>query len=295
MKKYVIRKEFLKLKINGKSYSQCKNELKERFGKEFTTRTLKNWWKRFNEGEWDLEDISQRPKTIRTKFSEEEKQRVKEIRKKFDYGPKKIRIQAQKKGVCMSISTIKRVIKQSGLSRGSKMEGMTLKPKWVRFERPNPNDLWQIDGDENDDGTWRVPVVDDNSRYCLGVYEIEHNTTDAMIAILENCIRRHGKPKQILTDNGSEFGGPKGWDSEFDKWCDRRGIIHIRSGVHKPTTVGKVSAIQRTIQAELDHWKGDLELWRMMYNHERPHESLRGLTPATVYFQFKRHKKHYEL
>jgi transposase InsO family protein len=32
-----------------------------------------------------------------------------------------------------------------------------------------------------------------------------------------------------------------------------------------------------------------------MYNHERPHESLRGLTPATVYFQFRRHKKHYEL
>jgi len=32
-----------------------------------------------------------------------------------------------------------------------------------------------------------------------------------------------------------------------------------------------------------------------MYNHERPHESLRGLTPAVVYFQFRRHKKHYEL
>ncbi len=112
-----------------------------------------------------------------------------------------------------------------------------------------------------------------------------------MIAILEDCIRRHGKPKQILTDNGPEFGGVKGNDSEFDKWCDKHGIIHIHSGAHKPATVGKVSAIQRTIQAELPHWKGDLKLWRMMYNHE----SLRGLTPATVYFQFKRHKKHYEL
>ena len=97
-----------------------------------------------------------------------------------------------------------------------------------------------------------------------------------------------------MTDNGPEFGGTSK-DSDFDKWCDKQGIIHIRSGLHKPTTVGKVSAIQRTIQAELPHWKGDLELWRMMYNHERPHESLRGLTPATVYFQFKRHKKHYEL
>ena len=172
------------------------------------------------------------------------------------------------------------------------MEGIKL--KWVRFERPYPNDMWQIDGDENNDGTWRVPVEDDCSRFCLGVYEIPHNTTQAMIAILEDCIQRHGKPKQILTDNGPEFGGTSK-DSDFDKWCEKHEIIHIRSGIHKPTTVGKVSAIQRTIQAELPHWKGDLELWRMMYNHERPHESLRGLTPAVVYFQFKRHKKHYEL
>ena len=292
MKKYTIRKEFLKLKINGKSYIQCKNELKERFDREFTTRTLKNWWKRFNESEWDLEDLSQRPKTIPEKFSEEEKEVVRRIRKNFGYGPKKTRIQAQRIEIEMSISTIKRIIKSSGLSKGSKMEGVKL--KWVRFERPDPNDMWQIDGDENDDGTWRVPVEDDCSRFCLGVYDIKHNTTEAMIIILEDCIKRHGKPKQILTDNGPEFGGTSK-DSEFDKWCDKQGILHIRSGIHKPTTVGKVSAIQRTIQAELQHWEGDLELWRMMYNHERPHESLRGLTPAAVYFQFKRHKKHYEL
>lgn len=94
--------------------------------------------------------------------------------------------------------------------------------------------------------------MDDCSRYCLRVYEIEHNTTDEIIAILEDCIKKHGNPKQILTDNGSEFGGTSK-DSDFDKWCDKQGIIHIRSGVHKPTTTGKVSAIQRTIQAELPH------------------------------------------
>ena len=292
MKKYTIRKEFLKLKINGKSYSQCKNELKERFGKELTIRTLKNWWKRFNESEWNLEDISQRPKIIQEKFSEADKESVSEIKKNFGYGPKKTRIQAQAKGINMSISTIKRIIKSLGLSKGSKMEGVKL--KWVRFERPYPNDMWQIDGDENDDGTWRVPVEDDCSRFCLGVYDIKNNTTEATIMILEDCIKRHGKPKQILTDNGPEFGGTSK-DSEFDKWCGKQEIIHIRSGIHKPTTLGKLSAIQKTIELELPNFNNDPELWRMMYNHERPHESLRGLTPADVYFQFKRHKKHYEL
>lgn len=292
MNKPVIRREFFKLKLKDKSYKKCQEEIEIRFGKRFEIRTLKRWQKRLNETDWDLNDIPQIPNKLPTKFSDEEKKSISEIRMRFGYGPKKTRIQAQKSGVDMSISTIKRIIKSSGLSRGSKMEGIKL--KWVRFERPYPNDMWQIDGDENDDGTWRVPVEDDCSRFCLGVYKIKNNTTEAMIAILEDCISRHGEPKQILTDNGPEFGGTSK-DSDFDKWCEKRGIIHIRSGIHKPTTVGKVSAIQRTIQAELPHWKGDLELWRMMYNHERPHESLRGLTPADVYFQFKRHRKHYEL
>ena len=293
MEKHTIRKEFLKLKNKDLSYKQCQDELEKRFGIRKSIRTLKRWVNRFVEDdEWDLRDTPQIPSKLPIKFSEEEKKVVERIRKNFGYGPKKTRIQAQSEGIEMSLSTVKRIIKSSGLSKGSKMEGIKL--KWVRFERPYPNDMWQTDGDENEDGTWRVPVEDDCSRYCLGVYEIENNTTEAMITILEDCIRRHGKPKQILTDNGPEFGGTSK-DGDFDKWCEKQRIIHIRSGVHKPTTVGKVSAIQRTIQAELQHWNGDTELWRMMYNHERPHESLRGLTPAVVYFQFKRHKKHYEL
>lgn len=293
MKKHSIRKEFLKLRIKDHTYKECENLLKERFDVDFTIRTLKNWWKRFKEDDkWDLKDTSQRPTKLPIKFSEEDKAIVVKIRKKYGYGPKKTRIQAQRGGIYMSLSTIKRIIKRAGLSKGSKMEGVRL--KWVRFERPDPNDMWQIDGDENDDGTWRVPVEDDCSRYCLGVYEIESLTTDAIIEILEELISIHGKPKQILTDNGSEFGGTSK-DSQFDKWCEREGIIHIRSGVHKPTTIGKVSAIQKTIDKELPNCNNDLELWRMRYNHDRPHESLRGLTPATVYFQFKRHQKHYEL
>jgi len=293
MQKHVKRREFLKLKNKGLSYKQCQRELKEKYQIDVTILTLKRWNKRFKEDDdWDLKDTSQRPRKLNTKFTKKEKETVAKIRKSFSYGPKKTRIQTQRKGIKMSLSTIKRIIKSSGLSKGSKMEGVKL--KWVRFERPYPNDLWQIDGDQNDDYTWRVPVEDDCSRFCLGVYNIKDNTTEAMIMILEDCIKRHGKPKQILTDNGPEFGGTSK-DSEFDKWCNIQGIEHIRSGIHKPTTVGKLSAIQKTIEQELPNWNNDTELWRMMYNHERPHESLRGLTPADVYFQFKRHKKHYEL
>lgn len=292
MKKEIVRREFLKLKIKGFSFSECQRKLKDNLEEDFSIITLKRWWKRFNGGKWNLKDKSTKPDKIYYKFSKKEKQEAIAIRKKTRYSAKQIRIKLQEKGIIMSESYIKRLIKVEGLSRGNKMEGIKL--KWVRFERPYPNDMWQMDGDENEDGTWKVPVIDDCSRYCLGAYEIEHNTTEATIAILEDCIRRHGKPKQILTDNGPEFGGTSK-DSDFDKWCEKQGILHIRSGIHKPTTVGKVSAIQRTIQLELPNWNNDLEYWRYQYNHERPHQSLRLLTPAAVYFQFKRHKKHYTL
>ena len=67
-----------------------------------------------------------------------------------------------------------------------------------------------------------------------------------MKLLLEACIRMHGKPREILTDNGHEFGGT--WkDSQFDKWCEQQGIIHIRTSIHKPTTLGKMGALQQLI------------------------------------------------
>ena len=56
----------------------------------------------------------------------------------------------------------------------------------------------------------------------------------------------HGKPREILTDNCPEFG-ERSKDSGFDKWRVKNGILHIRSGIHKLTTVGQVGRIQFTI------------------------------------------------
>lgn len=173
------------------------------------------------------------------------------------------------------------------------MEGVKL--SWVRFERDTPNSMWQLDGTEKEDKSgWILPIIDDCSRYCVAIAEFDRMNTENVIALLEKAIAMHGKPREILTDNGPEFGGTSK-DSEFDTWCNKQGIKHIRSGIHKPTTVGKVSAIQQTIARELPYCNNDLEAWRYRYNCERPHRSLRGLTPKVVYFQYRRHKKHYDL
>src|SRR3989344_3352541 len=110
-------------------------------------------------------------------------------------------------------------------------------------------------------------------------------TTDIVRHILGDLINKHGKPREILTDNGSAYGSTSS-HSRFDRWCNRRGIHHIRTKVHSPQTSGKVERLFKTMDEEMKFCKNDLERFRLRYNHFRPHSSLSGKKPAEVYFDF---------
>jgi transposase InsO family protein len=64
-----------------------------------------------------------------------------------------------------------------------------------------------------------------------------------------------------------------------------KGIKHIRTAIHSPTTSGKIERFFQTLDNELKFCK-DAEHFRMRYNHFRPHTSLLGKAPADIYFTF---------
>ena len=68
MDKYQIRKEFIKLRNKGHSYSQCRRILVAKYSYPVTVRTLMRWIKKFDNN-WDLEDKSRKPKTIYYKIT----------------------------------------------------------------------------------------------------------------------------------------------------------------------------------------------------------------------------------
>mgnify|MGYP001569167158 CR=1 FL=1 len=68
MKKEEIRKEFFKLKNKENSYAVCIRILKAQFGFEVSERTLQRWVKRLDKEEWDLKDLSTKPKKIHKKI-----------------------------------------------------------------------------------------------------------------------------------------------------------------------------------------------------------------------------------
>ncbi|MDD5191700.1 MAG: DDE-type integrase/transposase/recombinase [Candidatus Nanoarchaeia archaeon] len=279
MKKEEIRKEFFKLRVRHHSYNQCRKILLAQFGYEISKRTLQRWNKRLNETEWDLRDKSKRPKIIHYKITQEIEKQVVLIKKQTGWGAEKI-----EDIIDIGHTTINKILNKHKLTKPN--ENRRKRIKYIRWQRDHPNSLWQMDiSDQKVEGKYCFAVIDDCERYCLGLFELNNISTAIITKLLDDLIKVHGKPREILTDNGNVFG-LRSKHSKFDRWCKRRGIKHIRTAIHSPTTTGKIERLFQTLAKELPFCNNDLELFRMQYNHFRPHSSLNGKCPADIYFAF---------
>lgn len=279
MKKQEIRKEFFKLKIKGNSYAICIRILKASFGYEVTERTLQRWVKKLDNEEWDLKDKSTKPKNIHRKITSEMESEVIRLRKETGWGDNKISEAYPK----LSHASVYRILKKNNLPKANYERKKRI--KYIRWQRKHPNSLWQMDtSDQKIKEKYSFAVIDDCSRFCLGNFTLNKISTKIITKLLDDLIKVHGKPREILSDNGSVFG-LRSKHSKFDRWCNRRGIKHIRTAIHSPTTTGKIERFFQTFARELKFCR-DAEHFRMRYNHFRPHTSLRGKVPADVYFAF---------
>ena len=281
MKKEEIRKEFFKLRIKQHSINQCRKIIFTQFGYEVCKRTLQRWIKKINSTEWDLRDKSKRPKTIHYKITPKTEERVISIKKKTGWGAEKI-----EDFVDIGHTTINKILRKNNLTKPNPNRKKRI--KYIRWQRHHPNSLWQMDtSDQKIEGKYCFAVIDDCSRYCIGLFTLNSVSTNIIVQILDTLFKIHGKPREILTDNGSIFG-LKSKHSKFDRALNRRGIRHIRTAIHSPTTSGKIERFFQTLDKEFAFCNRDAELFRMRYNHLRPHTSLGKRCPSEVYFDFSK-------
>ncbi len=282
MKKEDIRKEYFKLRIKGHTNNQCRKILFAQFSYEVAVRTLRRWTNKLNKTEWDLKDNSKRPKTIHYKINSEIEEKIIKIRNKTGFGANKISCFIKD----ISESSIKRVLNKNNLTNINPHKKKRI--KYIRWQRKHPNSLWQMDvSDQKIKDKYCFAVIDDCSRYCLGLFALNRVSTNIIIQILDTLFKIHGKPREILTDNGNIFGF-KSKHSKFDRALNRRGIKHIRTAIHSPTTSGKIERFFQTLDKEFVFCNKDAELFRMRYNHLRPHTSLEKKCPADIYFEFSK-------
>lgn len=248
--------------------------------------------------------VSNRPKEVRPIISKRMTDEIIRIRKTFPFfGSAKIRIHLREtfsgcKERIPCLASIDKILRKHGLMdrKKNRVFGKT----YGSFERKKSLDLLQIDykdwgRDESGKLICSIWVLDDSSRAILGATVSDGHSTDDVIELLEGVVARFGKPKQILSDHGTEFysiRSGKG-NSKFDIWCKENGIEHIMGRVKHPQTQGKIershgSAIREILHFgkmdTLEHARETIMRWIEFYNTERPHQAIDYEYPLIRFF-----------
>lgn len=195
----------------------------------------------------------------------------------------------RREGVRVNRKRVQRLYRAEGLAvrRRGKRKRMQM-PRLIRTQLTAPNQRWSMDFVSDTLSNGRrfrcLNIIDEYSRECLAI-EVSHSLPSVrVIEVLERLRITRGLPPVIITDNGSEFTS-----RAFDGWAYAREvrIDYIQPG--KPIQNCFVESFNGTFRDDClnAHWfvsleraKVTIEAWRREYNEERPHSSLKDLTPA---------------
>ena len=175
---------------------------------------------------------------------------------------------------------------------GQLVPGKKVRRKWRAFERQHSNSMWQIDVKEFEHGVYMLSAIDDHSRFVIGAMVRRTMTTDDVLEFMESAVRVFGAPREILSDNGTQWTAAKGGRCRFDIWCDTKNIQHIRGAPRKPTTQGKIERFHRNVLDEaplppkgssVEEYQDAINHYVGWYNAERPHWALGFGIPINVY------------
>ncbi len=192
-----------------------------------------------------------------------------------------------------SASTITEILRRHGKLEGC---GAEHPGPHQRFERAQPNELWQMDFKGHfETGRGRchpLTVLDDHSRYALGVEACGNERDATARSRLVAVFQRYGLPDAMLMDNGPPWGDAGGPYTAFAVWLMRLGVRVVHGRPYHPQTQGKDERFHRTLKAEvlagrhfadLAECQRAFERWRHVYNHHRPHQALDLAKPGERY------------
>ena len=248
------------------------------------------WLERFTRrGLEGLDEESRRPHNAPHKTCEALEQTVVRMRRaRPDWGARKIHFQLKDAAIALPIITIHRILKRQGLIAEPKISPS----QGIRFERSEPNQLWQMDfkGPLYEAGRALIPlsVIDDHSRYVLGLREHVNTRGEPVRASLEDIFMRHGVPEAMLMDHGTPWWNSqgRGW-TWLTVWLMKQGVRVCLSGIRHPQTQGKVERFHGSLKAAwacrgpqgepVQSW---LDAYRWEHNQIRPHVALGDDKPA---------------
>jgi len=239
-------------------------------------------------------ELSRRPYHVPNKTSEEHERQVIALRRQYGWGARKLRELLLRDSLDMKVATINRILKRNGLVKTKDSHRPALK----RFERERPNELWQMDfkGDYSltSGRCYPLSILDDNSRFAIGLYALQRQDTDTVYNCLVQAFESCGVPDAMLMDHGIPWWGNSNHHglTRLSVNLINQGIKLYFSGIRHPQTQGKVERFHKTLKDRVFHygqpstitgWKRLLEFVLDEYNNVRPHEALDMATPIERY------------
>jgi transposase InsO family protein len=255
------------------------------------------WLERFEAGgPAALADRSRRPQRSPQRTQPHVEKVIVSLRQEHPaWGARKLHRRLQDLGHTQlpATSTITDILHRHGLITPERSDAAT---PFTRFERPAPNQLWQVDFKGHfalSQGRCHpLGVLDDHSRYNVLLAACADQKEHTVQAHLIGCFRQYGVPDQLLWDNGSPWGSAGSEYTKLDVWVMRLGVRVSHGRAFHPQTQGKEERFHRTLQAEVlarggwhdcPHVQRAFDTWRPIYNTQRPHEALALATPLSRY------------
>jgi transposase InsO family protein len=288
-----MRREFVELALK-----EGVNMTKLCTGFSISRKTGYKWLERYRtEGVAGLVDQSRRPKSSPGQTCADMEELVVSLRGTHSaWGGRKLRQRLQDTGVqdVPVASTITAILRRREMLAKPERTG-----KFIRFERSAPNELWQMDFKGHFElGSGKrchpLTVLDDHSRYAVVLQACSNEQHGTVQERLRSAFRQYGLPQQMLMDNGSPWGSgtrDSPWTA-LTVWLLRLGVRISHGRPYHPQTQGKEERFHRTLKAEVLQGRvirdflecqARFDSWRVVYNHERPHEALGLAVPGTRY------------
>lgn len=207
------------------------------------------------------------------------------------FGYRRIHVLLKREGIKINHKKVFRLYQNLGLKvrkRGGRKRALGVRA--IRLKPEKTNERWSLDFVSDNLTSGRrirmLTVVDDYTRLCLGIIVDTSLNGIRVGRELNKLMEFYGKPKMILSDNGTEFTSHAilKWSTENQVFWD-----YIQPG--KPYQNGVIESFNGKLRDEclnenlfssMQEAERIIENWRWEYNESRPHSSLGGKTPGEM-------------
>lgn len=189
----------------------------------------------------------------------------------------------------MEVMRLEAIYPQKSLSKNT--NATYVHPYLLRnLQVSQPNQVWSTDITYvamPNGFMYLYAIIDVYSRYILGWRLSNTLTIDNCLELMSECVGRHGAPKIVNTDQGSQYTSPQ-WESLLTSHgiqisMDGRGRCKDNIWIERFWRTIKQDYIYLNPTDDVSELRKGIARYMDFYNLERPHQSLAGVPPVKYF------------